>query len=88
MVRRYSDDLKELALSMSLQGLRDSEIHQFTGISIRLLKRFRSTLHQTGGMSAPPPIDNGRPRLLDAIQLKVCLQYICPGCCLTIAVPL
>src|SRR6266702_4797332 len=71
MVRWYSNDLKELALSMSLQGLHDSEIHQFTGISVRLLKRFCSTLHQTGGISAPPPIDNGQPRLLTAVQLKV-----------------
>ncbi len=88
MVRWYSNDLKELALSMSLQGLHDSEIHQFTGISVRLLKRFCSTLHQTGGISAPPPIDNGQPRLLTAVQLKVHLQYICLRCCLTITVPL
>jgi hypothetical protein len=35
MVGQYiSDELKEMALSMSLQGLRDSEVHKFTGISV------------------------------------------------------
>jgi hypothetical protein len=34
-----SDELKEMALSMSLQGLTDSEVHEFTGISIHSLKR-------------------------------------------------
>src|SRR6266702_5024161 len=38
-----SDELKEMALSMSLQGLHDSDIREYTGISEQLLKRFRST---------------------------------------------
>ncbi|KAH9020567.1 hypothetical protein EDB85DRAFT_2152985 [Lactarius pseudohatsudake] len=71
MVRRYSKDVKDLALSMSLQGLRDSEIHEITGISVRSLKRFRKTHRQTGGVPSPPPIDNGRPRMLSAIQVKL-----------------
>ena len=33
--------LQETALSMSLQGLLDSEIHEFTGISVSTLKRWR-----------------------------------------------
>jgi len=41
-----SDELKEMALSMSLQGLHDSDIHEYTGISERLLKQFHSTYHR------------------------------------------
>ena len=49
MVRRHiSDELKEMALSMSLQGLHDSDIREYTGISERSLKRFRSTYRRTG----------------------------------------
>jgi hypothetical protein len=34
MVRHHiSDEMKEVALSMSLQGLGDSEIRKFTGVS-------------------------------------------------------
>jgi len=43
MVRRHiSDELKEMALSMSLQGLCDSDVRKYTGISELLLKWFRS----------------------------------------------
>ena len=39
MVRRYiSDELKEMALSMSFQGLPDSEVYELMGISIWSLK--------------------------------------------------
>jgi len=41
-----SDKLKEMALSMSLQGLHDSDIREYTGISEWSLKRFRSTYRQ------------------------------------------
>ena len=33
-----STELKELALSMSLQGLHDSEIHEYTGINVWSIK--------------------------------------------------
>ena len=40
MARHHiSDELKEMALSMSLQGLHDSDIREYTGISERSLKR-------------------------------------------------
>ena len=40
MVCRYiSDELKEMALSMSFQGLPDSEVYKLMGISIRSLKQ-------------------------------------------------
>ncbi len=38
-----SDELNEIALSMSLQSLHDSDIREYTGISERSLKQFRST---------------------------------------------
>jgi transposase len=79
MVRRHiSTELKELALSMSLQGLRDSEIHEYTGISVRSIKRFRSLHRRTGNVVAPPPINTGRPCMLTVIQIMVCLQFIGP----------
>jgi transposase len=83
MVRRHiPTELKELALSMSLQGLHASEIQEYTGISTRSIKRFRSLHRRTGNVVAPPPIDIGRPRVLNAIHITVRLQYLDLGCCL------
>jgi hypothetical protein len=48
--RHISDELKEVALSMSFQGLSDSDIRKFTGISERSIKPLRNTFHQTGGI--------------------------------------
>ena len=71
MVHRHiSDDLKEMALSMSLQGLSDSEIREYTGISERSLKRLQSTYRAIGAVSCKP-LDSGRPRVLTAIEVKV-----------------
>ena len=76
MVRRHiSSDLKEMALSMSLQGLRDSDVREYAGISERSLKRFRSNFRRFGGVLPPPLIDPGRPRILSAIQVKVCSNH-------------
>ena len=85
-----STELKELALSMSLQGLCDSEIHEYTGISVQLIKRFHGLHCRTGNMVAPPPINIGRPCMLTAIQIMVCLQYMALGCHLiqVVTVPL
>jgi hypothetical protein len=70
--RRISDELKEMALSMSLQGLTDAEIREITGISERSLKRLRSTYRKaycdTGGVSCPSP---GRSRMLSSMEAKV-----------------
>jgi transposase len=63
-----SDDLKQMALSMSLQGLRDSDIHEYMGISVRSLKRLRSTFRETGGDVSRKPISTGRPRILTSIN--------------------
>jgi transposase len=70
--RRISDELKEMALSMSLQGLTDSEVHQFTGISIQSIKRLHSTHRRTGGVSRKP-LAPGRPRNLTSMQK----QFLC-----------
>jgi hypothetical protein len=89
MVRRHiSTELKELAVSMSLQGLCASEIQEYTGISVWSIKRFRSLHRKTGNVVAPPPIDIGRPCVLTAIHITVYLQYLGPGCCLIVTVPL
>jgi transposase len=77
MVRRHiSDDLKEMALAMSLQGLGDSEIRQYTGISERSLTRLRHKHRNTGAVSAKPN-DGGRPRMLTSMEVKVsCVFFL------------
>ena len=73
MVRRYiSDELKEMALSMSFQGLPDSEVYELTGISIRSLKRLRSTHRRTGEVSHKA-LTPGQPRDLTSMQR----QFLC-----------
>lgn len=71
MVRRHiSDDIKEMALSMSLQGISQSDICEMTGVSERSLKRLRSTYRTTGAVSAKQ-IAPGRPRVLTAMEVEV-----------------
>ena len=67
-----SDELKEMALSMSLQGLQDSEVHEYTGISMRSIKRLRSTYRKIGQVSRKPVIP-GRQRNLTSMQT----QFLC-----------
>jgi hypothetical protein len=88
MVRRHiSAELKELAVSMSLQGLHASDIQEYTGISVWSIKRFRSLHRRTGNIVAPLPINIEWPRVLTAIHITVCLHYLGPGCCLIVTVP-
>jgi hypothetical protein len=71
MVRRHiPDDVKEVALSMSLQGIADSDIRKLTGVSERSLKRLRSTYRRKNTASAHP-LPPGRPRVLTPTQVKV-----------------
>ena len=73
MVRRHiSDELKEMALSMSLQGLSGAEVWEYTGISERSLKRLRNTHRATGAVSRPSP---GRFRVLTSMEAKVCRTH-------------
>ncbi len=74
MVRRHiSNELKEMALSMSLQGLSDLEVHDFTGISERSLKHLQSTYRNTSGVLRKSP---GRFRMLTTIESKVCRNIL------------
>ena len=73
--QRISDELKQLVVSMSLQGIPASEIHEYTGMSVRSIKRFRSIFRRTGTVVSPPPTAAGRPRTLTAIHVKVSMHY-------------
>ena len=52
--QRISKDLKEMVVSMSLQGLPASQIHEYMGMSVRSIRRFRSTFHRTGSVVSQP----------------------------------
>ena len=69
--RHISSDLKEMALSTSLQGLRDLDVHKFTGICVHSLMWLCSTFRRTGDVLPPPLIDPGWLRILTAIQVNV-----------------
>jgi transposase-like protein len=68
--RRISDDVKQMALAMSLQRIPQSEIRQLTGVSERSLKRLRSSYRKTDAVSAKS-VPTGRPRLLTSVEVKV-----------------
>ena len=70
--RHISNELKEMALAMSLQGLTDSEVHAFTGISVRSLKRLRNVHRRTGEVSRKALVPS-RPRNLTSMQV----QFLC-----------
>lgn len=76
--RHISDELKEMALSMSLQGLSDHDIRDFTGISERSLKRVRSTFRDTGQVSRVP-LATGRNRMLTPMEAKVLCFILLTG---------
>jgi transposase len=82
MVRRISNNVKEVALSMYHQGLSDSAIHQYTGISMRSMVRLRSA-SRNHAFPSSLPVGFGRPRVLNSIQVKVCTQIFHPGSHLT-----
>ena len=68
--RHISSDLKEMALSMALQGLCNLDVHEFTGISMRSLTWLHSTFRRTGDVLPPPLIDPGchKPRYWSAMD--------------------
>jgi transposase-like protein len=71
MVRRHiSNDVKELALAMSLQGIRDSEVRQVTGVSEHSLKRLRSTHRKVGAASVEETSPG--PQMLTSAEVQVC----------------
>ena len=74
MVRWHiSTDLKETALTMSLWGVSDSKICEYTGISGQSLSWFHNEQCRIEAL-VPQPL--GQPRVLSAIEVKVCMQ--CP----------
>ena len=77
-----SVDIKRVALSMSFQGLSDSTIRQYTGISVRTMKWLRHE-YRNNSFPAAPPLEIGRLHVLNAIQVKVCTHVLCPGSYLT-----
>jgi transposase len=70
--RRISDEVRQMALSMSLQGIPDSEVHEYTGISVRSIKRLRSA-HRRADEVPRKPLAPGRPRNLTSMQS----QFLC-----------
>jgi transposase len=72
MVRRHiSNESKEQALSMSLQGISDIEIRKLTGISERSVKRLRRAYRNTStAVSSKPVVAPGRPRLLSSMEVQ------------------
>src|SRR6266581_285485 len=76
--RHISDELKEMALSMSLQSLRDSDIPEYTGTSEG---RSSGSAAPIAGLGTRFSIDRGRPHILSAIQVKVRIQHLSPTSC-------
>ena len=70
MVQYISQDLKEVALLMSLQGFTDSVIQEYTGISEQSMTWLNS--YQLPAL--PSLVQLGWPCTLSAIQVKVCIQ--------------
>jgi transposase len=76
MVRRHiSDELKEVALSMSAQGLSGSDICKSIGISERTLRRLRNTYKHTGEVSRKQVV-SGRFRMLTSMEAKAFILYL------------
>ena len=71
MRRHIPKEYKEIALHMSLnEDVNDEDIHRYTGISQRAMRRLRETYYKTGEV-VRTPLDAGRPRLLDSLDAVV-----------------
>ena len=74
MGRHISNDIKQVALSMSLQeGITDSAIQRHTGISVRTMKRLQQQ-YCNNAFPSSPSAECGQLCVLNGIQLKVCTQ--------------
>jgi transposase len=73
--RRISKETKELALSMSLQGISDLEIRELTGISERTVKRLRRTYRNSSSV-VHKSVAPGRSRTLSLTEVKVSCVYL------------
>ena len=76
--RRIPNETKELALSMSLQGICDLEIRELTGISECSVKRLRRTYRNSGSV-ARESVARGRPRTLSLAEVKVHCVFLPPS---------
>src|SRR6266702_5782801 len=70
--RFISREIKEKALELSLRGVADATIRDCLGISQCTLRRLRQKYRQTGEV-VQVPLCPGRPRLLDGLDVRVCL---------------
>ena len=80
MRRHIPKEYKEIAIHMSLnEGVSDKDIRRYTGISRRAMRRLRETYRETGEV-VRTPLDDGRPRLLDALDAAVSHPSFLPLC--------
>ena len=71
MVHRHiSDDIKEMVLAMSLQGISDFEVCQLTGVSEHSLKQLQSMHWRTGNV-LEPYVSPGWQHALLTMEVKV-----------------
>ena len=71
MRRHIPKEYKDLALHMSLnEGVSDSNILSYTGISARAMRHLRQTYREINETIRTPVIQ-GRPRLLDTLDVLV-----------------
>lgn len=71
--RRIFNNAKEMALAMSLQGIRLSEVRQLTGVSESSLKRLRSTHRKAGTASIKATAPE---RMLTLAEVQVCHTFL------------
>ena len=65
-----SQEIKEVALKMSQEGLTDEQIEQVLGIGGRTMRRLRAMFLATGGVVGIS-VCHGRPRALDGLDARV-----------------
>lgn len=71
MRRHIPKEYKEIAIHMSLnEDVSDKDIRCYVGISQRAMRRLRQTYRETGEV-VRTPLDAGRPRLMDSLDVAV-----------------
>ena len=68
--RHISQEIKEVALKMSQEGLSDKQIEQVLGISGCTMRQLRAMHLETSGVVLIPACQ-GRPRALDGLDARV-----------------
>lgn len=76
MRRHISLEHKQVAIGLILEhGLSYQLVFQYTGISVRSLKRLVKTYTESGEL-VWTPVCPGRPRMLDALEANVCIHFL------------